>query len=137
MPAKITEPTTLTWPSPPFIQPDQRHRETVDALGDAGGVHQRAGHDEERHAHQREGIHAVGGAVHHRQQRDVLVDEDEEHRRPAQRQRDREADRQQQEEGSKKEGHSEGPPGPASINSLVLFIQCRTMTWIDRIVIAA
>ena len=41
----------------------QRHGEVVDAVGDAGRVHQVAGEDEERHGQQREAVDAAGHAV--------------------------------------------------------------------------
>jgi hypothetical protein len=54
MPAKMTDPMMLTWPSPPFHPADERQREVVDAVRDAGVVHQIAGEDEERHREQTE-----------------------------------------------------------------------------------
>ena len=48
---------------------DQRQREVVDAVGDAGRVHQVAGEDEERHGEQREAVDAADHPVHDGQRR--------------------------------------------------------------------
>jgi hypothetical protein len=64
------------------LQPaDQREREVVDAVGDAGVVHQVAGQDEERHRQQRKAVDAADHAVHHRERRQVAADQDVQQRR--------------------------------------------------------
>jgi hypothetical protein len=55
---------------------DQREREVVDAVGDAGVVHQVAGEDEEGHRQQREAVDAADHAVHHGERRQLAADQD-------------------------------------------------------------
>jgi hypothetical protein len=59
MPAKITEPMMFTCASPPASRlPAQR--EIVDAVCDAGRIHQVSGKNEERHRKQWERVNAAG-----------------------------------------------------------------------------
>ena len=61
----------------PALQPaHQRQGEVVDAVGDAGVVHQVAGEDEERHRQQREAVDAADHAVDHHERRQVAADQD-------------------------------------------------------------
>ena len=50
-------------PEPAAHPAGERHGEVVDAVGDAGRVHEVAGEDEERHGQQREAVDAAGHAV--------------------------------------------------------------------------
>ena len=55
-----------------FHPADEPEREVIDAVGDAGRVHQVAGEDEERHGQQREAVDAADHPVHDRHRRRAL-----------------------------------------------------------------
>ena len=84
--------------------------EGEDLGGDAGRVHQVAGHDEERHRDQREGVDPVDHIVQHNEARHARG-RDEKERRDAERDSDGSAGDQQREEHDEHQGqfHDRAP----------------------------
>ena len=115
---------------------DERAREAEDALGDAGGVHQVAREDEERHRQQREAVHPVHHAVRHHHLGHLPREQDEGGRGRGQRHPHRHADQDLREEGHQQEDDQHRPysirgadstSASGSIRRLVPRFRCRTV----------
>ena len=106
MPAKITDADDVDVAEPALHPADQRQREVVDAVGDAGVVHQVAGEDEERHREQREAVDAADHPVHDHHRRRAPGQPDVDERRARHRDGDRDAGHHQREEhAEQRAGH--------------------------------
>ncbi len=89
---------------------DQRQREVVDAVGDAGVVHQVAGEDEERHGEQREAVDAADHPVDDDHRRRGAGQPDVDERGARHRDGDRDAGHHQREEHREQRARQLAPP---------------------------
>ena len=87
---------------------DQRQREVVDAVGDAGVIHEIAGHDEKRHREQRKTVDAADHAVNDDERRQIARHDDVDQHRPRHRDGHRHAGGHGREEGPEQDrGHTD------------------------------
>ena len=100
----------------------ERHREIVDAVGDAGRIHQVAGQDEERHREQRETVDAAGHAVQDHEVRDAGDEVRVEQRRAGQRDEHRHAGEQHRDE--RRRSASSLPLRPSPADDLAACMSC-------------
>jgi hypothetical protein len=100
---------------PAFQPADRGHGEIVDLLGDPGRVHQVAGHDEEGHGQEREGVDPVHHPMNHgdlggRQLSREIADRQEEQRGARERHGDRYPDRDHDQEPGDHQRHEHEDP---------------------------
>jgi hypothetical protein len=96
-------------PQPAAHPADQRHREVIDAPGDAGNIHQVAGQDEEGHCQQGKAFDAGDHALRHDHVRHRAGREDVQQRRRNHRQRHRQSQQHQHQERAYQDAHYAAP----------------------------
>ena len=89
---------------PAFEPAHQRQRKVVNAVGDAGVIHEIAGHDEKRHREQREAVDAADHAVDHHERRQIAGQQDIDQRRARHRDGNRHAGGHHAQEGAEQCG---------------------------------